>query len=96
MSEGRTRLREWIEDDRVHVVDGAMGTVLYQRGVFVNECYDELSLTRPEVVLAVHAEYVRAGAELIETNTFGANPVKLGAFGLLSGFQQRLVGHQVR
>lgn len=82
MSGARDRIREMIADDTVHVVDGAMGTVLYQRGVFVNECYDELSLSNPEVVLAVHAEYVRAGAELIETNTFGANPVKLGAFAL--------------
>jgi len=63
-------------------MDGAMGTVLYQRGVFVNVCYDELCLSQPEVVLGVHADYVRAGAELIETNTFGANPVKLSAFGL--------------
>ena len=76
------RLREWIEGDRVHVIDGAMGTVLYQRGVFVNQCYDELNLTQPELVLGVHADYVRAGAQLIETNTFGANPVKLEAFGL--------------
>jgi len=82
MSPGRARIHDMIGDDAVHVVDGAMGTVLYQRGVFVNECYDVLSLKNPEVVLAVHAEYVRAGAELIETNTFGANPVKLGAFGL--------------
>ena len=76
------RLREWIEEGTVRVMDGAMGTVLYQRGVFVNQCYDELNLSRPEIVLGVHADYVRAGAELIETNTFGANPVKLEAFGL--------------
>ena len=76
------RLREWIEGDGVHVIDGAMGTVLYQRGVFVNQCYDELNLTQPELVLGVHADYVRAGAQLIETNTFGANPVKLEAFSL--------------
>lgn len=79
---GRGRLREWIEGDAVHVIDGAMGTVLYDRGVFVNQCYDELNLTRPELVLGVHADYVRAGAGLVETNTFGANPVKLEAFGL--------------
>jgi methionine synthase I (cobalamin-dependent)/5,10-methylenetetrahydrofolate reductase len=76
------RLRELIEDGGTHVMDGAMGTVLYQRGVFVNVCYDELCLSQPDVVLAVHADYVRAGAELIETNTFGANPIKLSAFGL--------------
>ena len=76
------RLVEWIEGDDVRVVDGAMGTVLYQRGVFVNQCYDELNLTQPDLVLGIHADYVRAGANLIETNTFGANPVKLEAFGL--------------
>ena len=82
MSEGRSRLRELVEDGGVHVLDGAMGTVLYQHGVFVNKCFDELNLSNPEVVLSVHAEYVRAGAELIETNTFGANPLKLSAFAL--------------
>jgi len=77
-----SRLREAIEGRGVHVIDGAMGTVLYQRGVFVNVCYDELNLSEPDIVLGVHADYVRAGAELIETNTFGANPIKLSAFGL--------------
>ncbi len=76
------RLRELIEDGQVHLLDGAMGTVLYARGVFVNVCYDELSLSQPETVLGVHADYVRAGSEIIETNTFGANPMKLSAFGL--------------
>ena len=76
------RLRELLGDGRVHLMDGAVGTVLYTRGVFVNVCYDELNLTRPDLVLGVHADYVRAGSELIETNTFGANPVKLASFGL--------------
>ncbi|HSM09056.1 MAG TPA: bifunctional homocysteine S-methyltransferase/methylenetetrahydrofolate reductase [Gemmatimonadota bacterium] len=76
------RLRELIGDGGVHLMDGAIGTVLYQRGVFVNVCYDELNLTEPDLVLGVHADYVRAGSELIETNTFGANPVKLSSFGL--------------
>ena len=76
------RLREWLEDGRVHLMDGALGTELYQRGVFVNVCYDELNLSQPDLVLGVHADYVRAGSELIETNTFGANPVKLSTFGL--------------
>ncbi len=75
-------LREVIADGRVHVVDGAMGTMLYGKGVFVNVCYDELNLRQPTLVRDVHAAYVRAGAEILETNTFGANPVKLGAFGL--------------
>ncbi|MDX1646884.1 MAG: bifunctional homocysteine S-methyltransferase/methylenetetrahydrofolate reductase [Longimicrobiales bacterium] len=75
-------MRELLEDGRVHVFDGAMGTLLYSRGVFVNVCYDELSLTRPELVQGIHQEYVAAGAEILETNTFGANPVKLSSYGL--------------
>ena len=75
-------LREMLSDGRVHVMDGAMGTMLYERGVFVNVCYDELNATQPKLVGEVHEQYVRAGAEIIETNTFGANPVKLSAYGL--------------
>ena len=75
-------MKDLIGDGRVHVFDGAMGTLLYGRGVFVNVCYDELNLTRPELVRQIHAEYVAAGAEILETNTFGANPVKLSAYGL--------------
>ena len=59
-----------------------MGTMLYAKGFFLNVCYDELALKQPQLVREVHEEYVRAGAELLETNTFGANPVKLGAHGL--------------
>ncbi len=77
-----SRLREHIDDGRVHVMDGAMGTVLYARGMFVNVCYDELNLTHPALVRGVHETYLRAGAEIIETNTFGANPVKLSGYGL--------------
>lgn len=75
-------LRDLIADGRAHVVDGAMGTMLYGKGVFVNVCYDELNLSTPEIVQEVHEEYVHAGAEILETNTFGANPVKLSGFGL--------------
>jgi methionine synthase I (cobalamin-dependent)/5,10-methylenetetrahydrofolate reductase len=75
-------MRRLIEDGRVHVFDGAMGTLLYSRGVFVNVCYDELNLSRPELVEGIHREYVAAGAEILETNTFGANPVKLSSYGL--------------
>ncbi|HET7427099.1 MAG TPA: bifunctional homocysteine S-methyltransferase/methylenetetrahydrofolate reductase [Gemmatimonadales bacterium] len=75
-------VRDLIADGRVHVVDGAMGTVLYGRGVFLNVCYDELSLRQPDLVRDIHREYVRAGAELLETNTFGANPLKLATYGL--------------
>ena len=75
-------LRELIADGRTHVFDGAMGTMLYGRGVFLNVCFDELSLRQPDLGKEIHREYVRAGAELIETNTFGANPRKLAQYGL--------------
>ena len=75
-------LRELLADGRVHVADGAMGTMLYARGVFLNVCYDELNLRQPDLVRDIHREYVRAGADLLETNTFGANPVKLASHGL--------------
>src|SRR6187200_2691091 len=69
-------------DQRVLVCDGAMGTMLYGKGVFINKSFDALNLTQPDLVAGVHAEYVRAGADIIETNTFGANRIKLGSFGL--------------
>ena len=75
-------LRKRLADGHVHVMDGAMGTMLYQRGVFVNLSYDELNLNRPELVRGVHEAYVRAGAEILETNTFGSNPVRLSSHGL--------------
>jgi homocysteine S-methyltransferase len=68
--------------DSVLVFDGAMGTMIYQRGVFLNACYDELCLTQPQLILGIHKEYVDAGADIIETNTFGANRIKLGPYGL--------------
>ena len=75
-------LRDLIADARVHVFDGAMGTMLYGKGVFINVCYDELNLKAPDLVEDIHRAYVKAGAEIIETNTFGANPVKLAHYGL--------------
>jgi methionine synthase I (cobalamin-dependent)/5,10-methylenetetrahydrofolate reductase len=71
------RLRE-----AVLVGDGAMGTMLYARGVFINQSFDALCLTRPDLVQGVHAEYVAAGADLLETNTFGANRARLAGHGL--------------
>jgi homocysteine S-methyltransferase len=71
-----------IADEHVYLFDGAMGTMLYSKGVFINKCYDELNLRNPEIVLEVHKQYVRSGAEILETNTYGANRVKLGAFGI--------------
>lgn len=67
---------------RVLVCDGAMGTMLYAKGIFLNRSFDELNLTQPDLVAEVHQAYVRAGADVVETNTFGANRIKLGAFGL--------------
>ncbi len=64
------------------LADGAMGTVLYARGVFINRCYDELNLSDPGLILAVHEEYLQAGAEILETNTFGANRFRLARHGL--------------
>jgi len=75
-------LRQLLDDGRVHVLDGAMGTMLYGKGFLLNVCYDELNLKQPKLVQEVHEAYVRAGAELIETNTFGANPKKLASYGL--------------
>ena len=66
---------------RILVTDGAMGTALYAKGVFINRCYDELNLSLPATVGEIHQEYVKAGAEIIETNTFGANRRRLAAFG---------------
>jgi len=62
--------------------DGAMGTMLYSCGVFINRCYDELNVTQPETVRSVHEGYLQAGAQVIETNTFGANAFRLETFGL--------------
>ena len=67
---------------RTVLCDGAMGTMLYERGVFINRCYDELNLTQPELVRSVHEDYLQAGAELLETNTFGANSFRLFRYGL--------------
>jgi methionine synthase / methylenetetrahydrofolate reductase(NADPH) len=76
------RFKEILADDRPHLFDGGMGTMLYAHGVFINRSYDELVLSNPDLVRSIHEEYVQAGAELLETNTFGANPVKLGQHGL--------------
>src|SRR6266478_3233915 len=74
--------RNILESDVIHVVDGAMGTMLYAKGVYINRCYDELNLTNPDLVREVHTEYIRAGADIIETNTFGASANKLQQYGL--------------
>mgnify|MGYP003343358733 CR=1 FL=1 len=59
-----------------------MGTMLYGKGVFINRCFESLNETQPDLVVDVHGEYLKAGADVIETNTFGANRMKLRGFGL--------------
>ena len=76
-----TEFRERLSN-RTFVADGAMGSMLYSRGVFINRCFDELNLTAPRMIAEIHAEYAAAGAEILETNTFGANRARLAGFGL--------------
>ncbi|HTY83843.1 MAG TPA: bifunctional homocysteine S-methyltransferase/methylenetetrahydrofolate reductase [Silvibacterium sp.] len=71
---------------RTILCDGAMGTTLYARGIFINRCFDELNLSQPDLVRSVHEDYLQSGAELIETNTFGANAFRL----LRYGFQDQV------
>jgi homocysteine S-methyltransferase len=75
-------LRRLIDPESLVLFDGAMGTMLYAKGVFINQCYDELNVRAPDLVRDVHRAYVKAGAEVLETNSFGANRVKLAQFGL--------------
>lgn len=74
--------------NRVWVADGAMGTMLYSKGVFINRCFDELNIASPQLVKEIHQDYVKAGAEILETNTFGANRARLAAFGLAEKLQE--------
>jgi len=63
--------------NRVFLCDGGMGTMLYAEGIYLNRCFDELILTNPSLIKEVHREYVQSGVGIIETNTFGANRLKL-------------------
>jgi len=74
--------RELLDGDGIFVFDGAIGTRFYDKGVYINRSYDELNLTAPDLVREVHAEYVKAGADIIETNTFGATRHRLQAYSL--------------
>jgi homocysteine S-methyltransferase len=74
-------LRELLAE-RVVLGDGAMGTMLYEQGVFLNQCFEEVNLTNPDKVKRIHRQYLEAGADFVETNTFGANEFKLARFGL--------------
>ncbi|MDH3494773.1 MAG: bifunctional homocysteine S-methyltransferase/methylenetetrahydrofolate reductase [Acidobacteriota bacterium] len=75
--------REILENDSVYVFDGAVGTRFYDKGIYINKSYDELNLIAPDLVREVHEEYVAAGADIIETNTFGATRYKLQQHGLV-------------
>ncbi|MCD6326581.1 homocysteine S-methyltransferase family protein, partial [bacterium] len=66
----------------VLVCDGAMGTMLYDKGVYVNRSFDELNISAPQLIEAVHREYLKAGAMILETNTYGANRHRLSPFAL--------------
>lgn len=79
---GRGRLFLERLAEQVLIGDGAMGTLLYSRGVSLDACFEHLNLVRPELVRDVHRDYCAAGAQLLETNTFGANALRLGAIGL--------------
>lgn len=68
--------------DKILLFDGGMGTELYRRGIFINRCFEESNLIYPDLVKKIHQEYIDAGAEIIETNTFGANRFKLAKFNL--------------
>lgn len=86
MSKRSVEFMERLHSDHVFVADGAMGTMLYAKGVFINRCFDELNISSPQLVKAVHEEYIAAGAEIIETNTYGANQFKL----MPHGFEEQL------
>jgi methionine synthase / methylenetetrahydrofolate reductase(NADPH) len=70
------------------LLDGAMGSLIYEKGVFIDKCYDELNLSRPDLITSIHEEYVRAGARVIETNTYGANRFKLKSHSLLDQMEE--------
>ena len=74
--------KDLLESDSINVFDGAMGTMLYAKGIYINRSYDELNLVAPDLVREVHTEYVRAGADIIETNTYSATANKLQPYGL--------------
>ena len=80
--------QDLLDSDKAYIFDGAMGTMLYAKGIYINRSYDELNLVAADLVREVHAEYVRAGADIIETNTFGANVNKLQPYGLEANLRE--------
>src|SRR5829696_972117 len=81
-------LARLVDPEALVLFDGAMGTMLYAKGVFINQCYDELNVRAPDLVRDVHRAYVKSGAEVLETNSFGANRLKLAQFGLQTQVQE--------
>src|SRR3954447_6740063 len=80
--------RELLDSDYVYIFDGAVGTRLYDKGVYINRSYDELNIAAPDLVREVHQEYVDAGADIIETNTFGATRHHLQGYGIESKLRE--------
>ena len=78
---------DYLKDNLV-LLDGAMGSLIYEKGVFIDKCYDELNLSRPDLITSIHEEYVRAGARVIETNTYGANRFKLKSHNLYDQMEE--------
>jgi len=78
---------EYLKNNLV-LLDGAMGSLIYEKGVFIDKCYDELNLSRPELIGSIHEEYVAAGSTVIETNTYGANRFKLKSHNLLDQMKE--------
>lgn len=74
--------------ENVLVCDGAMGTMLYNKGIFISRCFDELNISDPDLVRNVHLDYISAGVDIIETNTFGANRTRLMAHGLAGNLEE--------
>lgn len=81
MSVEKIDFKNILNEDKIIIFDGAMGTMLYSKGIYINRCFDEMNLSAPSVICDIHAEYVKAGAQVIETNTFGANRCKLAPHG---------------
>ncbi len=71
-----------LEQGRAILFDGAMGTMIYDKGIYINQCFDNLNLTQPRLIEEIHAEYVKAGCDVLETNTFGANRINLAKYAL--------------
>ena len=78
---------EYLKENLV-LLDGAMGSLIYEKGVFIDKCYDELNLSQPELIRSIHEEYIRAGARVIETNTYGANRFKLKSHNLMEQIEE--------